>query len=608
MIVGTRRRRIEGVRAMRRTITGIVLTVLTLAVLVPGSPAHAVTSAPQLTIAPAGPYLDRQPVHVTGTGLRPGADLRVAECESAGICDWWNGPSGTVAADGTIAFDVELTRYMYDYFSSVGDTPIDCAVYRCLLGLVEEDAPDIFDEYAVRAFTQLPFSNVPPVLPDVHVAPTTDLPAIATLDVQASGFTPERRVVVRFCTSTPDGCSTVDDLMADADGRVATTVTVHRLGLYWDCVETSTCALALYGFRPGDQVVVPLSFDPDAPVTRPTLHLDRDQNLALRDAVYVRGTDFPPSTDVRVSQCAGSSANPFPTYCPSVTEAIVRTDDSGSLSATIPVRRYIDNSAFFQPVDCADADACYVQAYAGATLPPTHAPIRFARHTADAAVTIGSTEIVEGTGDPRTIARIPVTLDHPAPTSVWVDWFAGGELFESARVNDDYVYSRGTVWIPAGTTRATITIPIVADALDEPTESFTLLGTRVDGARFADGGSRATETILDDDRRPKVDIANTLVREHAGSASVPLRLSEVSGRDVTVTYVTHHASARSGEDFVRTKGSIIVPAYWLGTRIHIPIVDDHREEPGERFWVEVTGAHNGVVRTGRADVWIGDDD
>jgi len=72
--------------------------------------------------------------------------------------------------------------------------------------------------------------------------------------------------------------------------------------------------------------------------------------------------------------------------------------------------------------------------------------------------------------------------------------------------------------------------------------------------------------------------------------------------------VTHHASARSGEDFVRTRGSIIVPAYWLGTRLHIPIVDDHRAEPGERFWIEVTGAHNGVVRTDHADVWIGDDD
>ena len=56
----------------------------------------------------------------------------------------------------------------------------------------------------------------------------------------------------------------------------------------------------------------------------------------------------------------------------------------------------------------------------------------------------------------------------------------------------------------------------------------------------------------------------------------PVRLSAVSGRAVTVTYVTHHGSARSGDDFVRTRGSVIVPAYWPGARIHIPIVDDHR--------------------------------
>jgi len=588
---------------MRRTITGIVLTVLTLAVLVPGSPARAATP-PTLTIAPAGPYLDRQTVHVTGTGLRPGAFLRVAECESAGICDWWNGPSGTVAADGTLGFDVELTRFLYDYFASVGDTPTDCAVYRCLLALTESEQ-DSADGYVERVSMPLAFSATPPVLPDVLVTPTTDLPAIATLDVHASGFTPEHQVEVAFCTAAPDSCSRVVDLITDEDGRVVTTVTVHRLGVYWDCVETRTCALALYGFRPGDQVFVPLAFDPDAPVVRPTLHLDRDHDLALRDTVHVRGSGFSPSVDVRVSQCAGSRANPFPTFCPSVTEAVVRTDGGGNLSVTIPVRRYIESS-YSEPVDCADDDACYVQAYT--TYLPARAPIRFRRHTTDAAVTIGSAEIVEGTGSARTIGRIPVTLDHPAPTSVWVDWFAGGDLFGGARVGDDFVFSTGTLWIPAGSTRATITIPVVADAIEKQNESFTLLGTRVDGARFAAGGSRTTVTILDDDRRPRVDIGTALVREHAGNASVPIRLSEVSGRDVTVSYVTHHASARSGEDFVRTKGSIIVPAYWLGARIHIPIVDDHRAEPGERFWIEVTGAHNGVVRTDHADIWIGDDD
>jgi hypothetical protein len=48
--------------------------------------------------------------------------------------------------------------------------------------------------------------------------------------------------------------------------------------------------------------------------------------------------------------------------------------------------------------------------------------------------------------------------------------------------------------------------------------------------------------------------------------------------------------------------------HWQGTRIRIPIVDDHRAEPGERFWIELVDAHNGVLRIDHADVWIGDDD
>ena len=412
--------------------------------------------------------------------------------------------------------------------------------------------------------------------------------------MRASGFTPTKDVAVEFCTRTPIGCSpAVASPTAGADGRIATTVTVYRIGPSWDCVETPTCALVFHGFRPGDNVTVPLAFDPDAPVTRPALRLDRDHDLGLRDTVQVHGTKFPPSTDVRVSQCVGRAADPYPNFCPSVAQTTVRSDGSGDLSATLPVRRYFESGQYSQPVDCADADGCYVRATPDVPIPPTGAPITFARHTADAAVTIGSPEVVEGTGDARTIVSVPLTLDHPAPTSVWVDWVTGFP-FGDVAASSTTTRSRGTAWIPAGATRAAFTIPIVADAIDERNETFALVATRVDGARFADNGSHATVTILDDDRRPQVDIGAALVREHAGQASVPVRLSAVSGRDVTVTYVTHHASARSGEDFVRTRGSVIVPAYWLGTRIHIPIVDDHRAEPGERFWIELTGAHNGV--------------
>src|SRR4051794_10579623 len=178
-IIGGRHRRggPQGV-GMRRITAGIGLAILTLALLAPGSPAHAATpSTPTLTVDPSSPYLDRQVVTVTGRGLAPGEELRVAECEAAGICDWWNGPSGVVGADGSLHLTgVELTRYLDDYFSEATTPPMDCAKERCLLGFTKADR-DAEDGYVVRAMLPLTFADVAPVLPTVTVTPSTSLPA-----------------------------------------------------------------------------------------------------------------------------------------------------------------------------------------------------------------------------------------------------------------------------------------------------------------------------------------------------------------------------------------------------------------------------------------------
>ena len=88
-----------------------------------------------------------------------------------------------------------------DYFPT-GSTPAGLCPALCSLALIEDDHSEE-DGYGVRAATQLPFADVPPVLPDVHVTPTVDLPAIAGLDVRASGFTPGSPSPSDFCTRTP---------------------------------------------------------------------------------------------------------------------------------------------------------------------------------------------------------------------------------------------------------------------------------------------------------------------------------------------------------------------------------------------------------------------
>lgn len=78
--------------------------------------------------------------------------------------------------------------------------------------------------------------------------------------------------------------------------------------------------------------------------------------------------------------------------------------------------------------------------------------------------------------------------------------------------------------------------------------------------------------------------------------------------DGPVDYRTHHDTARSGSDFVRTRGSV---TFALGTMrgwIRIPIVDDLVREPTETFTVEIRDATHARGVRPIATVTVLDDD
>ena len=94
---------------MRKTCSGIVMAVIIGALALPGSPAQAAPAAPAITIEGTAPFADGQTVTVHGSGLTPGEELFVEECESAGICNVRVGGPQVVASDGTVAMTATLT-------------------------------------------------------------------------------------------------------------------------------------------------------------------------------------------------------------------------------------------------------------------------------------------------------------------------------------------------------------------------------------------------------------------------------------------------------------------------------------------------------------------
>lgn len=105
--------------------------------------------------------------------------------------------------------------------------------------------------------------------------------------------------------------------------------------------------------------------------------------------------------------------------------------------------------------------------------------------------------VTEGTGGAATPATFTVSLlGGPSPTPVSVSYATANG---SATAPADYAATTGTVTFDPGQTSKPVTVPVVPDAVDEPTETFTLnLSAPSAGVFLVDG--QGVGTIVDDDR------------------------------------------------------------------------------------------------------------
>jgi hypothetical protein len=92
-------------------------------------------------------------------------------------------------------------------------------------------------------------------------------------------------------------------------------------------------------------------------------------------------------------------------------------------------------------------------------------------------------------------ATFTVLLSSASGSTVTVEWRTWAVY--TAAVSSDFADSQGTVTFAPGETSQTVTVPILADAVDESDETFMIVMSNAVGATFAD--SQALGTILDND-------------------------------------------------------------------------------------------------------------
>lgn len=158
----------------------------------------------------------------------------------------------------------------------------------------------------------------------------------------------------------------------------------------------------------------------------------------------------------------------------------------------------------------------------------------------------------------------------------------------SANAGSDFVASTGIITLPAGTTVATLTIPLLADRIDEPTESFEVLLLSPLNATIADAA--AVVELLDNDSVEVIvaDSVGGTVSEAGVSSSYSIALDSTPLADVTVTITP------DGQSDLGAGGAMPITLTFhpldalLAQTVTVHVVDD---DP-------VEGLHTGTIQQG----------
>ena len=206
-----------------------------------------------------------------------------------------------------------------------------------------------------------------------------------------------------------------------------------------------------------------------------------------------------------------------------------------------------------------------------------------------------------------TLDRVPVGSDE-----VTVD-YATGAVGDTATAGSDYTTTGGTLTFDSGTTASlTITVPILNDALVEPSESFTVtLSSPSVNATITD--ATATGTITDEDYSI-ASIGDVTVSESDGTAvfTVTLDRVPVGSDEVTVDYATGAVgdTATAGSDYTTTGGTLTFDSGTTASlTITVPILNDALVEPSESFTVTLSSPSvNATITDATATGTITDED
>jgi hypothetical protein len=154
-----------------------------------------------------------------------------------------------------------------------------------------------------------------------------------------------------------------------------------------------------------------------------------------------------------------------------------------------------------------------------------------------------------------------------------------------------------------------VNVPVLADALVEPNETFTISLSTPSNATIAQG--QGTGTIVNSSPLPSLSINNvTITEQNSGTpnANFTVTLSPASTQTVTVAYATANGTASAGSDYSTRTGTLTYTPGQTSKSVAVPILGGTVPEPTETFFVNLSGATDATIATAQGTATINDND
>lgn len=221
-------------------------------------------------------------------------------------------------------------------------------------------------------------------------------------------------------------------------------------------------------------------------------------------------------------------------------------------------------------------------------------------------------DIVVGEGD--AVGSFTLTLNAPAGEPVTVNYAFDNGSAVSGGGNADYVPLAGYVTFAPGVTTALVSVPIVDDAVAEPSESFWITLSVSSNTNVALARSEALATIVDNDTGagvgvPTVGVSDVVVNESDGLASFTVSLDRAATATVSVGFATRDGSALAGQDYRAWSGTVSFAPGETAKTVQVELIDDATPEIEERFELVLLdpvgaalGDRVGAALIGRSDL------